>query len=339
LLSALEVPSYAAGKQAMGLLLSPLGRRDGTESPRLQAFVASIESERARNEVTRLLYVAATRAVNRLHLFGNVRLNKAGEANQPTKTTLLARLWPAIREGFEARREALPPPPEVDVANPAPPAPRPPLSRLPVDWELPAAPAPALPLPPAPEGRKSVYLWAGQTAAHVGTVTHAFLERMANEGLSDWDAAALDGCQAAVSRQLVFLGVGPDELAAATDKVLKALKRTLEDPQGRFLLGAHAHAENEWELTAELDGNWVNVTLDRSFVDGGGVRWIVDWKTSSHEGQGADEFLDQEAERYTAQLQNYARVLSKLERRPQKLVLYFPLMQAQREVPLPPLAG
>ena len=50
----------------------------------------------------------------------------------------------------------------------------------------------------------------------------------------------------------------------------------------------------------------MRVVIDRSFVDAAGVRWIVDYKTSSHEGAGLDEFLDREQERYRPQLERYA---------------------------------
>ncbi|HIJ29552.1 MAG TPA: hypothetical protein HPP91_13660, partial [Gammaproteobacteria bacterium] len=63
-----------------------------------------------------------------------------------------------------------------------------------------------------------------------------------------------------------------------------------------------------------------------------GVRWIVDWKSSSHSGGGLEQFLDSEVERYTPQLRKYGAVVKQLEVRPQKLVLYFPMHQAMREV-------
>ena len=40
-----------------------------------------------------------------------------------------------------------------------------------------------------------------------------------------------------------------------------------------------------------------------------GMRWIVDFKLSRHEGADADAFLDREQERYRAQLETYARVM------------------------------
>jgi hypothetical protein len=75
----------------------------------------------------------------------------------------------------------------------------------------------------------------------------------------------------------------------------------------------------------------VSIVVDRTFVDDAGVRWIVDYKTSAHEGAGLDAFLDNERERYRPQLERYARLLSALGPQPIRLGLYFPLLSAWRE--------
>jgi len=53
---------------------------------------------------------------------------------------------------------------------------------------------------------------------------------------------------------------------------------------------------------------------------------IIDYKTGAHTGGGLDEFLDREQERYRQQLEPYASAMSKMEERPIRLGLYFPLL-------------
>jgi hypothetical protein len=48
-------------------------------------------------------------------------------------------------------------------------------------------------------------------------------------------------------------------------------------------------------------------------------------------GWGLDAFLDREQERYRSQLERYATVLRKLDARPIRLGLYFPLLGGWRE--------
>jgi ATP-dependent exoDNAse (exonuclease V) beta subunit len=76
----------------------------------------------------------------------------------------------------------------------------------------------------------------------------------------------------------------------------------------------------------------VNAVIDRTFVDAQGTRWIVDFKTSPHEGGNREAFLDEEAKRYTAQLQRYAHLARSLGPEPVRAGLYFPLLSAWREV-------
>ena len=81
-----------------------------------------------------------------------------------------------------------------------------------------------------------------------------------------------------------------------------------------------------------MDGDAVvSIVIDRTFVDAG-IRWIVDYKTSTHEGAGRDAFLDEQARRYRDQLERYARLMSRLDpAHPIRLGLYFPLLGGWRE--------
>ena len=71
------------------------------------------------------------------------------------------------------------------------------------------------------------------------------------------------------------------------------------------------------------------MVIDRTFVDTDGKRWIVDYKTSSHEGADIEAFLDREQERYRGQLETYAKWVIGGE---QGLGLYFPVLQGWREL-------
>jgi ATP-dependent exoDNAse (exonuclease V) beta subunit len=79
-----------------------------------------------------------------------------------------------------------------------------------------------------------------------------------------------------------------------------------------------------------IDGDILRGLVDRTFIDANGTRWIVDYKTSAHEGGGLQEFLDDQQRRYRDQLERYARLLAPLGR-PIRLGLYFPLLDEWRE--------
>ena len=88
-------------------------------------------------------------------------------------------------------------------------------------------------------------------------------------------------------------------------------------------------------MTGVSAGEIVDVIIDRTFVDDQNVRWIIDFKTGSHEGADVDAFLDNEQKRYSAQLETYAHILSAMNVTSKatsiKLGLYFPMLKGWRQ--------
>ena len=75
----------------------------------------------------------------------------------------------------------------------------------------------------------------------------------------------------------------------------------------------------------------ISNSIDRTFVDSDGTRWIIDYKTSRHEEEDVDAFLDQQQERYKEQLEKYGALMKLHGDEPVRLGLYFPLLQGWRE--------
>ncbi|MDH4190000.1 MAG: PD-(D/E)XK nuclease family protein, partial [Betaproteobacteria bacterium] len=320
------------GADAPELLVAPI-EEAGAEDDPIYAWLRKLDAERAGHEAARLLYVAATRARKRLHLLGNAKREGEAEAatvRRPNAATLLARLWPVVEERFVAAARA-----RTGEARPAEAAasrtlPNQDLVRLAADWRLAAPPASADWRAPWEETRAQEeveFSWAGETARQIGNVVHRWLERIAGDALAGWSVARVDDLRGHFARQLEDRGVAVDELEAAAERVAVALKNTLADPRGRWLLGPQREARNEYRLSAVVKEGLRHYVIDRVFVDEHGERWIVDWKTSRHEGADVEAFLDRERERYRAQLERYREVLGG-----GRCGLYFPLMGGWREV-------
>jgi len=71
--------------------------------------------------------------------------------------------------------------------------------------------------------------------------------------------------------------------------------------------------------------------IDRCFVDEAGTRWVIDYKTSRHEGGSLESFLEQEMQRYQGQLRVTWRWRAPSDRN-RYGGLYFPLLGAFREL-------
>ncbi|MGH8202490.1 MAG: UvrD-helicase domain-containing protein [Steroidobacteraceae bacterium] len=308
----------------------------GDEQPgEVTAFLKRLMGRRAANEQVRLLYVAATRARRSLHLYASPAPRADGLVI-PRPRTLLASLWPAVAEAFQA------PPPQTAVAAPRDSQlelftgsqARRPLRRLAVDWAPPALPlAPQLQrLPLAQRPLDTLeFSWAGETRRHIGTVVHAALQAFAAD--AELPARArLESRAEFYGEQLRRHGVPERDLGTAVADVLAALTRTVEDARGRWILSPeHREAGSELALTGLAEGRLTNVFIDRSFIDEHGTRWVIDFKTSPHEGGRLEDFIERELERYRGQLEKYAALARGLGPQPVRAALYFPLLGVFRE--------
>jgi ATP-dependent helicase/nuclease subunit A len=327
--------------RTIDLLLAPI-RESGKDAEPIFNFLMQFDGTKGHYENGRVVYVAATRAIDRLHLLGHVAVSEksgAREVTPPPRSSLLYHLWDAVQPEFDEALNEIPAdePGNAAVAVLAEP-PQALLRRLPISWRLPAIPAPAVwnegeAVVKASEALPRVeFEWAREVIRHVGTVVHWVLQHIGRDGLEKWDQERVGELRPVVARRLAEEGVPPAQLEAAVARAEAALTRTLSDERGRWILDrAHSDARGEYALSGIIDGKFVNALLDRTFVDDKGVRWIIDYKASSHEGGGLDEFLDRERERYTAQLERYATLMGKIDARPIRLGLYFPLLGGWRE--------
>jgi ATP-dependent exoDNAse (exonuclease V) beta subunit len=322
-----------------GLLLAPVAPRDGNSQDPIYDAIGRLEKDKEDLEVGRLLYVAATRAKKQLFLLGHAVPCQNGDC-RPEAGSLLKKLWLVAKNEVQAtlpnrnRDQSEEPSPSVS-----------PLHRLPANWRIPrfvSVPVKceaAIQRPSTDKGvdiRQTAFTgWEAEKARHVGTVSHAFLERMAREGLEKWPESRLPELGAAVQRRLSALGVPAAELPQCIQKVLFALKQTLGSERGRWIVGPRKKAACELALSGIIDGKLVHAVIDRTFIDEDGTRWVIDYKTSDCQEEEKEEFLQKEAERYRAQLLAYAALFKHLEPdRKIRTALYFPLVDGWFEVPM-----
>lgn len=315
---ATDKPLFAWRSRADGALLMAPVRAAGEAVEPAYDYLMALDEEAADQESRRLFYVAATRAIHRLHLLGCAKVGAKG-LRAPEKGSLLSRAWSVAHEAFGAARPIVAPAPQ-EAARARPPG----LRRLDdrvhalvvdvLDASL------AAPLPEEPP--RVEFSWAGETARHVGTVTHRWLQRIGQEGLDRWNADRIGRLGPAVASALAGQGVPAPERDLAVQSVLRALAATIADVRGRWILGPHPESRFEYRLRMDTPAGVRAMAIDRLFTDARGDRWIVDYKTSPHGGGDLEAFLDREVDRYRDQLERYARALGP---GPVKLGLYFPL--------------
>ena len=336
--------ALGSGDSTLAAARSRGDKKDG----QLFKFLETEEKLEDRLEHHRLLYVALTRGRSHTELIGNIKFKKDGELSR-AGGSFLDLMWPALGsthiEALVRENETGATAPVEDEAAGFP-APDPRFGPALLHPERPymrrsgsgiaeasaaceRLPAPMVdpePTPPRPE-----FNWAGRGARITGTVVHGLLEFLGRPGAPALEAMDDAECLTVASTILRAHGIRGAEASAACKRVAEALRRIVRDEHARWVFDpSHSEIHNEWDLTLvtqDAGGQPITrrVVIDRSFVDQG-RRWIIDYKTSTHEGGRLEDFLEEERRRYAAQLERYARAVATIEDRPVSVGLYFPLL-------------
>ena len=308
-------------------ILAPISSK-GTAAGQLNKWMRATDAAREAAERKRLFYVACTRAREELHLFAAPKRKKEGDLSLRTDSLLFA-AWPAAEPHFAA--------PVLEMPNPAQPqilstiaasAPR-------VIQRIPNRPgAPSQTAPPFEVGSQQYSRPEGSFSARAfGNATHAFLELLANRIATGATPVALlaelPTWDTRVSAVLRASGLSPADVTRFSASILRGLTNTLNDPEGQWILAAHAEAASESSLTTDE----ATIRLDRTFLAGptplaaGATHlWILDYKTATHGTHDLQAFLVAERKKYAPQLEAYARSLAPQSPYPIRLALYYPLL-------------
>jgi len=328
-LSWFDIPAaHGASKKVM----SPIGPRTALERDPIHRFIEKVEAEKDRFEHGRLLYVACTRARKGLHLMGHVDLpGEEHKQNTPASGSLLKLLWPAVEQDFSraATNHATP-----ERGATASPWLIPNLRYFSQQFEL-----PQFNFPKSSESTNQQsalqtpvdFYWVGEEARLAGTVVHRWLQLAVRLGI-DHITADKARVRSTTREWLRQMGIGTEVAQSVSRRVEMALQNMLTDEKGRWLLSGAGEAE--LAITGVYAGELVSVVIDRVRIDEYGTHWIVDYKTSTHEGGRLGEFLRAESDRYRAQLQRYQQLYAAYAQADTRCALYFPLLQRFVEVDL-----
>ena len=311
-------------------IISPVGPRAELSKDPVHRFIELSEVAKDIHEQARLLYVACTRARKSLHMIGHTTVTAAGDDfRPPARKSLLQLLWPALEpqfaDAFGAYVEETAGV-ETDVwMNPV-------LRRLTTHWTLPAV-AP-LAGTSAASGSSTAdqeveFYWVGTEARIAGTIVHRWLHAFA-EGRAKSTGQSLSEYRPVTQRWLKEMGIGSEFITVIGERVEKALQSILDDEKGRWIINGDGHAE--MGLSGVYEGNIESVIIDRVRIDSHGVHWIVDYKTSTHEGGNLAGFLQAETDRYRPQLAKYAAIYNAYAGTEARCALYFPLLKTFLEV-------
>jgi ATP-dependent exoDNAse (exonuclease V) beta subunit len=329
-------------------LVAPLQSK-GSDRSSTKAWVDRVYTKRESQEMRRLLYVAATRARDELHLFARpaCKRNRDGEWELPKPTgSLLATAWPGLevetRQRFTewiANREHA----QQECATIAsiaaaeqsnllvmPPTSKPTiLRRLPPDFRITSETVRVRSLASPLIGMGNEGLYArhegGLLTRAIGIAVHSLLEKAARlRETLDWDEtrSTLHKYLPQITSQIRSTGLDRRQAAQIATQALDIALQTTNDTTGQWVLSPHADAASEVRWSGIVNQDVRTVQVDRVFRAGtaplshdGNRWWIVDYKTAQTDdlaNGGPAAALPRLRALFAQQLQAYAEVLRKL---------------------------
>jgi len=292
------------------VLFGPIKPRASADPDAFSKYLGMREKRRAAYEVDRLLYVAATRAKESLHLVAEVKLDsKTGQVAEPVAGSLLDRLWshvlkPDVPPGLHI-------PEEIVSARPV-------LTGQPLRrrQQIPAS----RPLQ-MDTLRNAAYIWRDTTTydREIGILVHAWLAHIGQHGLDGWTSASIAQKSSLIHRQLTQAGLPLSQVESAVAEVVETLSAMLILERGRWLL-SQPQSYREWAL---IDATGKVSVIDLALADEQG--WlVVDYKTGRPAaGESISSFTKRMRERYAPQLERYCQQLTELDTRYARAALYF----------------
>ncbi|MYD45213.1 MAG: AAA family ATPase [Gammaproteobacteria bacterium] len=278
-------------------------------------FLRREEKARDANENKRLLYVAMTRAKKTLSIFGRFNTTE----KKPRTGSLLALLEPFFDEATEIDAEPEPKDlhvtrgnlltridPSFEWVEPS--------SKYQIDESLKLDLSSDFEIPAPPNFRLELVLgklvhrelnWLSQTTQRENVFS---AERIAN-----WQ------------QFLRAEGLCNEEISLLVKKTQKHLNNVLNHDIGQWIISPNQReASSESAYTANIDGELLEIVIDRTFIDDADVRWIIDFKTTTmNEDFSHEELLKESEQRHGKQLSRYASIMQMCDPKTIKCGIYY----------------
>jgi len=320
------------------LNMAPIPARGG-DMDRTYAYLREEQRKKDAYETCRLLYVACTRARQRLYLLTHVdRNDETADIRAPNRTSLLHAIWTGVQPELRVTTSEQMAAVTMGTEQPAYL-----LRHLQSDWALPRLPERELLLNSSLGAGESAIVngedltvedeidetvGPDPVARHVGTVVHETLQEIGRSGLVAWNNERLDRCRPYWQARLATLGIPVASVNQALDTVREAMMAILRDPNFLWMLSdQHTMRHCEYSLSIPVHQGYRNLIIDLLLQDQRGQTWIIDYKTGRPgPNEDPDVFISRRMGIHADKMSLYRRAVAHLGYTQVKAALYFPLL-------------
>ena len=275
------------------VLLSPIKSSAENKENETYLYLQYLNKEQSHFELMRLLYVAMSRAKNKVYLLGGV--SKAGKATSGSFLSLLSEHYEdELDLDFDINQS--------DKNSPEITAPK--LLRV---KTLDSLSNQGIGKTDDQKNHPKSFDLIYQSA--LGTIVHHYLE------LGEFNPS-----DKAVETRLREMGAPSKLLKSYTTSILDILSKTQHDNNFEWIF----KYRDSTEVEAEYRNSKHSVVIDRLFIDDG-ILWIIDFKTASlNKNETIDEFIKRQKDAHQSQIKKYKEVLSDVFNLPCKSAIYCP---------------
>ena len=312
------------------LILAPLNAR-GEEDNATYQYLANEASQRRELESTRLLYIAVTRAREKAFLYARLTRDEKNLFRAPPRSSLLGRIWPAISNNIQEEDCIVlsmggnsQTPTDQSQGNF--------IQRLSNTWQMPE--------PETPAQAEIVEYSDHESYQHIldrkiGEIIHHCLLLKVEKNTDVLQSDLLPKYKRLWTRVLGPCCSDQNTLDKALARVIDNLQACMTHEKAAWLFDpSHTQSACELSLSDYRQGWRKEHVIDRTFV-ADDIRWIIDYKSSAPAaGQSLEQFVSQQAQRYSPQLKRYAGLFRDLENSEIKTALFFTSLPYWHEIEL-----
>lgn len=297
-------------------------------------------------EITRLMYVACTRAKEHLILTAQIKNNENGTIKAPASRSMLHCLWKTIKDELiwdKPKNIAGISVEEIDKDEML-------IEYLPLQrFSHTAYPYLFEKLNKQSKEQNSIqksdtYSMLDEDESQegfekiVGRFVHQLFELFTLQGEDYWQAIEINALQPVWLDQMVLSGIKEDDIERAIDLVNRAVSGYIKGQYiAEFLHADNRHLKCEWPLYqcigSEVHSLFEKKVVDLTYISPANERWIIDYKIAEPlKNETVEAFLEKQKEKYTEQLMNYRRCIIDWDKQKANCVkntlclLYFPLI-------------